>query len=299
MTDTSTPALDHDELLLPDARLHYVRSGRNGSTVLLVHGFPETWRAFERVIPSLAEHHRVVAVDLRGFGGSRSLVEDFDSDDVARDLLALIEHLGHQWVHVVGQDIAGGAVFRLATQHPDRVRSLTAIEMGLAGYGLEAFADVTSGGSWHIGALAAPGVPRMLLEDKALPFVSAMIRGLTADQAAIGEHLLGGIASDYARPGGFDGAAALYRSMLREGAELRELAERSPLTMPVLAIGAGGGGFTAETLEQVARGAVEAAHLDGVGHYAAMEAPTRVVDALLPFLARVDASALAAGPGAV
>jgi len=299
MTDTSTPALDHDELLLPNARLHYVRSGRNGSTVLLVHGFPETWRAFDGVIPSLAEHHRVVARDLRGFGGSRSLVEDFDSADIARDLLALIEHLGHPSVHVVGQDIAGGAVFRLAAQHPGRVRSLTAIEMGLAGYGLEAFADVTAGGSWHIGALAAPGVPRMLLEDKALAFVSAMIRGLTADQAAIGEHLLSSIASDYARPGGFDGAAALYRSMLREGAELRELAERGPLTMPVLAIGAGGGGFTAATLEQVARGAVETAHLDGVGHYAALEAPTRVVDALLPFLMHVDASALAAGPGAV
>ena len=57
---------------------------------------------------------------------------------------------------------ATGTVFRLATAHPESVRSLTAIEMGLAGFGLEGFADVTHGGSWHIGVLAAAGIPELL-----------------------------------------------------------------------------------------------------------------------------------------
>ena len=50
--------------------LHYVTAGNEGSPVLLVHGFPESWWTFRKLIPLLSEHHRVVAVDLRGFGDS-------------------------------------------------------------------------------------------------------------------------------------------------------------------------------------------------------------------------------------
>lgn len=56
-------------------------------------------------------------------------------------------------MHPTGQDISGGTIFRVATKHPEDVRSFTAIEMGLAGFGLEGLADVTHGGSWHIDSL--------------------------------------------------------------------------------------------------------------------------------------------------
>jgi hypothetical protein len=51
------------------------------------------------------------------------------------------------------------------------VLSFTAIEKGLAGFGLESFADVTHGGSWHIGVLAAPGIPEMLLVGREREFL--------------------------------------------------------------------------------------------------------------------------------
>ena len=52
---------------------------RAGSPILLVHGFPETWWAFRKVIPLLAERHRVFAVDLRGFGDSEQADGDYSS----------------------------------------------------------------------------------------------------------------------------------------------------------------------------------------------------------------------------
>ena len=58
--------------------------------------------------------------------------------------------------------------------------------------------------------------------------------------------------------------------MLAEGEELRELADSNPLTMPVLAVGAGGGPFTAGTVRQVTVGPVESVQLEGVGHYVEM-----------------------------
>lgn len=153
----------HHKLPLHEGELHYVEAGTAGSPILLVHGFPETWWTFHKVIPLLARTHRVFAVDLRGFGDSSTASDGYGSTTAAEDLHLLVKHLDLGPVHITAQDITGGSVFRFATTYPEDVASLTAIEMGLAGFGLEGFADVTHGGSWHIGVLAAPGIPEMLL----------------------------------------------------------------------------------------------------------------------------------------
>ena len=61
------------------------------------------------------------------------------------------------------------------------------------------------------------------------------------------------------------------------------------LTVPVLAIGAGGGPFTAATMTQAAATEISTVSLDGVGHYAAMEAPDELAKAIFEFTGRIDA----------
>ena len=279
----------HHTAQLDGTDLHYVSAGTTGSPILLVHGFPETWWIFHKVIPLLAETHRVFAVDLRGFGDSSTAADDHDSATAATDLHRLIEHLDVGPVHVTGQDISGGTVFRLAATHPADVRSLTAIEMGLAGFGLEAFAAVTHGGTWHIGALVAPGIPELLFAGRERELLGRWaFPSMTAVAGSVTDADVDELARTYARPGGWRGAVGLYRSMLTEGDELRALAETSPLTMPVLAVGAGGGPFTAATVGQVTTGDVTSVQLDGVGHYVAMEAPDALADAILDFVRVVD-----------
>ena len=168
----SLPRVSHHRAHVNGTELHYVTAGTEGSPVLLVHGFPETWWAFRKVIPLLAVSHQVLAVDLRGFGDSANGPGDYDSAASAEDLHQLIEQFGIGPVHLVVQDISGAATFRLAATHPERVHSYTAIEAGLAGFGLETMADVTHGGSWHIGVLAAPGIPELLLAGREREFLS-------------------------------------------------------------------------------------------------------------------------------
>lgn len=283
------PGVTHHTASANGTELHYVTAGTAGSPVLLVHGFPETWWTFHRVIPLLAGSHRVVAVDLRGFGDSRPADEHHDSATAAQDLHALIEHLGWGPVHVTGQDIGGGTVFRLAARYPQDVLSVTAIEAGLAGHGLEALADVTRGRSWHIGVLATAGVPEMLLAGRerellgqwAFPTMTAVAGSVT--DADVDE-----FARTYAHPDGWRGAAGLNRSMLSEGDALRALAASSPITVPVLTVGAGGGPFTAATFRQVVAGELTTVQLDGVGHHVALEAPDALAGALLDFVGSVD-----------
>lgn len=92
----------------------------------------------------------------------------------------------------------------------------------------------------------------------------------------------------YSRDGGWRGAAALYRSMLKEGTDIKALAQSPGLTIPVLAVGAGGGAFTVDTMSKAAGRQVHSVQFDGVGHYVAMEAPDKLASALLEFVAGVD-----------
>lgn len=253
-----------------------------------MHGFPETWWAFHRVIPLLSADHRVFAIDLRGFGDSATAEDGFTSADAAEDLHALIAELGVGPVHVTGQDIAGGTVYRLASEHPEDVRSLTAIEMGLAGFGLEGFADITHGGSWHIGALVAPGIAEMLFSGREKELLGSWaFPSLAADPTAVTPTDVDEFARTYSRPDGWKGAVGLYRSMLSEGADLRTRARRR-LPHRTLAVGGFGGPFTEETVRQVVAGPVSSLVVEGAGHYVALEAPGRLAEALTAFLAEQD-----------
>jgi len=258
---------------------------------LLVHGFPETWWIFRKVIPLLATKHRVFAVDLRGFGDSANAPGDHDSKVLAEDLHHLIADIGVGPVHLTGQDISGATVFRLAVTHPEDVLSFTAIEMGLAGFGLEGLADVTHGGAWHIGFLAAPGIPEMLLAGREREFLGQFVfPTMCATPEAISKGDVDEFVRTYSRADGWRGAIGLYQSMLKEGAEIRALAEKPGLNVPVLAVGAGGGAFTVGTMSKAAGTQVRSVQLDGVGHYVAMEAPERLSKALLEFVTSVDAA---------
>src|ERR1039457_5150719 len=283
--------MTHHRVELNGTKLHYISAGDHGSPVLLVHGFPETWWTFRELIPLLAPRHRVFAVDLRGFRDSDNSSGEYDSKTSAEDLHLLVAHLNVGPVHLTGQDISGATVFRLATTQPEDVLSFTAIEMGLPGFGLEMLADVTHGGAWHIGVLAAPGIPEMLLAGREREFLGKYaFPAVRATPGAITEADIEEFARTYSRPGGWRGAAGLYQSMLREGPDIRALAQTPGLTAPVLAVGAGGGPFTAGTMSQAASAEISSVSLDGVGHYAAMEAPDELAKAILGFAASVDAA---------
>jgi pimeloyl-ACP methyl ester carboxylesterase len=293
-THPTTPAIagiTHHHAKVNGTDLHYVAAGKSGSPILLVHGFPETWWTFRKLIPLLASTHRVFAVDLRGFGDSANEPGAYDSKVASEDLHLLIDKLDVGPVHLTGQDISGATVFRLAVAHPEQVRSFTAIEMGLAGFGLEDLADVTHGGTWHIGVLATPGIPEMLLAGREREFLGDFaFATMCATKGAIAKGDIDEFVRTYSRPDGWRGAIGLYQSMLKEGAEIKALADQPGLNVPVLAVGAGGRPLTFATMSKAATTKVRSVQLDGVGHYVAMEAPERLSEALLEFTRSVEAT---------
>lgn len=99
---------------------------REAPTVLLVHGAMARADRFYSWVPALCRDYRVVRVDLRGHGRSQvpSLDAPLDLDVLVADMLALLDHLGCQRVHFVGNSAGGYVGQHLAMQHPARVESL-------------------------------------------------------------------------------------------------------------------------------------------------------------------------------
>ncbi|GAA4009896.1 alpha/beta hydrolase [Streptomyces marokkonensis] len=111
-------------------RLHYVTGG-SGDPVVLLHGWPETWWAFRKIMPQLAERYRVIAVDHRGIGIPDELkpVDGFSKKNMARDVHELLRSLGHSSAHVVGHDMGAMVAFSFAANHPEATRRLVLLDV--------------------------------------------------------------------------------------------------------------------------------------------------------------------------
>ncbi len=120
------PGVKHRFLTLDGQRTHVALAGE-GDPVLLLHGWPEHWYAWRGVIPPLAERHRVIAADLRGFGWSDIAWKGFDKENMADDVLRLMDALELERASLVGHDWGGWIGMLLALRHPERLERLVAI----------------------------------------------------------------------------------------------------------------------------------------------------------------------------
>jgi pimeloyl-ACP methyl ester carboxylesterase len=119
----------HRDVALPDgARLHVAEAGE-GEPLVLLHGWPQHWWMWRRVLPALAAARRVICPDLRGFGWSDAPRGAYAKEDLAADVLALIDVLGIERLDLAGHDWGGFVAFLVALRAPARVRRLAVLSM--------------------------------------------------------------------------------------------------------------------------------------------------------------------------
>jgi pimeloyl-ACP methyl ester carboxylesterase len=118
--------VEHRDVQLPGVRLHVAEAGA-GDPVLLLHGWPQHWWEWRRVIPLLAGDHRLIAPDNRGFGWSEAPGSGYDPPTFAADAVALLDALGIERAFVIGHDWGGFSSLLLALDHPERIRAVLAV----------------------------------------------------------------------------------------------------------------------------------------------------------------------------
>src|SRR5258708_24293541 len=99
-------------------RIHYVEGGK-GTPVLLLQGWPQTWWEFHKIMPELAKRHRVIAVDLRGMGGSAKPGLDYQKKNMAQDIHGLTQPLGHKQASITRHDIEATLAYSFAANNPN------------------------------------------------------------------------------------------------------------------------------------------------------------------------------------
>jgi haloacetate dehalogenase len=124
-------ALEHVEVGAGTIRL---RRGGSGPPLLLLHGNPQTHAMWHAVAPALADRYSVVCPDLRGYGGSfkpeaTTTHAPYAKREMARDMVEVMESLGHRRFFLAGHDRGGRVSHRLALDFPDRVEKLAVLDI--------------------------------------------------------------------------------------------------------------------------------------------------------------------------
>jgi pimeloyl-ACP methyl ester carboxylesterase len=123
------PGVEHRFVDAGGVRLHVAEAGA-GEPVVMLHGWPEHWWTWRKLIPGLAQHYRVICPDLRGFGWSDAPRRGYEKEQFAADVAELLDSLGVHDVRLVGHDWGGVAGFILCVRRPDLVSRYLALNTG-------------------------------------------------------------------------------------------------------------------------------------------------------------------------
>jgi non-heme chloroperoxidase len=114
-------------------RLHYAEYGDpQGEPIVFLHGWPDSWFSFSRVLPLLPERLHAFAPDQRGFGESDRPESGYAIPDLAADAIAFLDAVGITRVTLVGHSYGTFVARQVAIAHPERVSALVLIDTGFS-----------------------------------------------------------------------------------------------------------------------------------------------------------------------
>lgn len=263
-------------------RLHYVTGGQ-GDPLVLLPGWPRTWYQFHKIMPLLARHYRVIAVDLRGMGGSGKPTAGYDKKTMARDVYELILALGHSEVNIAGEDIGSMVAYSFAANHPEATRKIALWEVGHPGEAFNELRMLPQEGlptaPWWFAFNQIDQLPERLLEGRFRLLVDWLIDHQATDREAFSEEARALYAAAYDTPDAIRAANGWYQAF---GQDIADAKDYPVLTMPLLGLGGIYYPFVPVLLEGKAADA-RYVEFKGAGHYLAEERPDDLVRELIAF----------------
>lgn len=255
-------------------RVRYVDEGA-GSPVVLIHGFASSLETWTAVRPSLVEHgHRVIALDLRGFGWTDRPPGDYSSESQARLVLGLLDRLGVDRAAFVGHSYGGGVTLRIALMAPERVERIALYDAWAYSGQLPAFFHVARADG--IGeAMFATWYGERAEDRMALAFY---------DERFVTIELIDAVDASLRRPGTYAAALAAVRGMHYEAVE----DQYRTVTQPTLLLWGREDHVTPLEIGERLSRELPGAHLvvyPGCGHFPMIEHAAQSTAELVRFLA--------------
>ncbi|KAK3768609.1 hypothetical protein RRG08_015764 [Elysia crispata] len=172
----------HGYLHLEDIRIHYVSSGSTEKPLmLLLHGFPESWYSWRYQIQEFSQTHRVVAVDLRGYGDSDkpSRITEYKMEKLVKDIKQIITALGYSSCILVGHDWGGAITWTFTGCYPNMVDKAIVLNcphpQGFQKYVMTHWAQFKK--SWYMFFFLMPLLPEIYIGLSDLKFFDIIFLG--------------------------------------------------------------------------------------------------------------------------
>ncbi len=209
----------------PGTRLRYVVAG-DGPLVVLLHGFPEFWYAWRRLLPALVRAgFRVAAPDLRGYGGSDKppAVADYRVRLLAGDVAGLLDAEGADGADVVGHDWGAGVAWTYAMAHPQRLRRLAVLNGPHPVALLRGLRNPRQAlRSWYMLAMQPPTLPELALRRGDFAPLARLLQREPLVAGAFGAEDLARYREAWRQPGALTAMLHYYRAAARHrGGDVR------------------------------------------------------------------------------
>ncbi|WP_245883589.1 alpha/beta fold hydrolase [Streptomyces hyaluromycini] len=269
-------------------RLHYVVGG-SGEPVVLLHGWPETWWAYRKLMPRLAEQYRVIAVDHRGIGIPDELkpTDGFTKKNMARDVYELICSLGYSSASFVGHDMGAMVGYSFAANHPEATRRLALLDVvhpDESYYSRPMLRRPNTGfNMWWMAFNQVRGLPEQVFADRGWYLIDWLYTHSLMDQESITAFDRAVYARAYDTAAGIRATNGYYQAYHQD---IEDLKGYDKVTVPILALAAPT--QYDQVQDQLSRSAtdVRMVLVEKSMHWLAEDASDLVARELLDFLAR-------------
>ncbi len=286
-----------EELIEGDGATLFVRhAGPKGApAIVLLHGYPQTSAMWHKVAPKLAERYQVICPDLRGYGRSDKPPSDdshspYSKRAMARDVVAMMQRLGHDHFLVGAHDRGARVAHRLGLDFPDQVTAMTLLDIAptremYAGTNAK-FAEIY----WHwFFLIQKHPIPEEIIGVDPAKFWKLKCFNQAGGDNPFEPEALAEYLSAFSCPDTIHASCEDYRAAASIDIEHDDMDEEQKLIPPVLALWAKRGViascFDALNLWQQRAEHVEGEALDAT-HYMAEEIPEEIVDRMTSFFSR-------------
>jgi len=279
--------ITHHTLTANGIRQHYLDAGQ-GAPVVLLHGFPETNFAWRFQIPVLAEHYRVIAPDLRGYGETDKPAGGYDKRNMARDLRELLRALGIEKIALVGHDRGARVATRFAKDYPEMVDRLVVMDNVPTRIVAREFNAQVARSYWFFIFNQVPDLPEALIAGREDLWLRHLFSDWCYNPLAIDGEAFRTYVEAYRRPGALRGAMSDYRANAEDVAQDKVDADVK-IACPTLSLWGADFHAVGKMFDMAAIWAEMASDLRTLpipecGHLPQEEQPEQVNAALLDFL---------------
>lgn len=278
--------LTHQNIIVGDCLLHIVETGQDHSdSVIFLHGWPEDWTEWRRIMKHAGRTHHVVALDLPGIGESHGARPGGEKSVIADIIHHVVQILGLKEYTIIGHDAGAMVAYAYLRMFPSEIKAAVLISSVVPG--VEPWSKVLANPYiWHFAFHNTPELPEALVTGNQRIYFDYFFDILTKDHSAIDNPARDHYVSAYGSPEALHAGFEWYRAFGKDAETNRK--DTAKIDVPLLYLR---GEFEGGDLDEYVNGfhkagvsSVTSARIPGSGHFTPEENPDAVWAEIVRFI---------------